>query len=345
MDSYNVAAQECTNNQKERIKKARKIFGSIGWRFAVFAIVVNVLQVVYAVLLDDFSSEVWYSWMMIVVPMYVIGFPFIWLLVRSLPAQVPEKHKLGFGKILLCIIIGTGLVGIGSYLGSFIETIITMPFGSEDVDLDGLTSLMLNSNAVLRILTVGVLAPIFEELMFRKLIIDRTIKYGEWISIFISGFMFGLFHGNFSQFFFAMFLGMFWAFIYLRTGKVWYTIIFHMAVNLASSVVSVYLLSKIPMDEFLIADTLSEKELMSLFTDNLVIFILLLAWFGILYIMGLAGIIIFLINKNKFILKKQEMELPAEKRVQAAVLNIGMIFFILVTVAMFTLYYLPASLF
>ena len=48
-----------------------------------------------------------------------------------------------------------------------------------------------------------VLAPVMEELIFRKVLIDRTIVYGDKAAVVLSGLLFGVFHGNFHQFFYA----------------------------------------------------------------------------------------------------------------------------------------------
>ncbi len=89
---------------------------------------------------------------------------------------------------------------------------------------------------------IGICAPVVEELTFRKLLVDRLVKYGAVFSVIMSGLMFGLIHGNFGQFFYAFFLGCLFAAIYVKTGNVLYTIILHMIVNMSSSVIGVYVL-------------------------------------------------------------------------------------------------------
>ena len=58
-----------------------------------------------------------------------------------------------------------------------------------------------NSGLIANLIIITIIAPIFEELTFRKLLIDRTIKYGGTISVLLSGLLFAFFHGNLSQFF------------------------------------------------------------------------------------------------------------------------------------------------
>ena len=77
-----------------------------------------------------------------------------------------------------------------------------------------------------------VIGPIVEEIMFRKLAIDRLLPYGEKIAVFLPAFIFGLIHGNFYQFFYAFFLGMLFSFIYVKTGKIIYSTILHCFINI-----------------------------------------------------------------------------------------------------------------
>ncbi|MDL2236926.1 CPBP family intramembrane metalloprotease, partial [Christensenellaceae bacterium OttesenSCG-928-K19] len=79
--------------------------------------------------------------------------------------------------------------------------------------------------------TVCILAPIAEEFIFRKLLIDRLARYGQWVAVFTSALLFGLFHGNFSQFFYAFGAGLVFGYVYIKTGKVWYTMLLHGIIN------------------------------------------------------------------------------------------------------------------
>lgn len=85
---------------------------------------------------------------------------------------------------------------------------------------------------------VAVLAPVFEELVFRKLIIDRIRRYGEWTAILYSAIAFGLFHCNLYQVIYAAALGLILGYVYVRTGRVTLTIIMHICVNASSSILA-----------------------------------------------------------------------------------------------------------
>ena len=146
---------------------------------------------------------------------------------------------MGFGRFLLFWMMTLGLAFVGAVIGLLTEKLLP---NNQSVDITGV---MLGSSMFLRVLAIGILAPIFEELIFRKFMIDRLIKHGEFVAIFLSGLTFGLFHGNFQQFFFATFIGWLFAFLYIRTGNILHTILLHMAINLGTSVVTMYLLGKL----------------------------------------------------------------------------------------------------
>ena len=85
------------------------------------------------------------------------------------------------------------------------------------------------------------IAPVMEELMFRKLLIDRVVQYGQKTAVIVSGVGFGLFHGNFFQFFYACAIGMVFAYLYSSTGRIRYSIMLHMVINFVGGFVSLFL--------------------------------------------------------------------------------------------------------
>ena len=222
-----------------------------------------------------------------------------------------------------------------NYVGSFITSIISYIKGSAVNNV--LQSAVSGVHPLIVTLVTVVCAPIMEELIFRKLLIDRAIRYGEGIAIMLSGIMFGLFHGNLSQFIYAFTLGIFLGFIYIRTGNVKYTIILHMIINFVGTVASVFIWDLIDLETInaltMIAD---EAEMMQAMLEVLPGMLLLLLFsFGILGIV-IAGIVlgIVFLCKKKFFLKKVGIALPKGKRFVTVMINVGMILFSLFWIVM-----------
>ena len=112
------------------------------------------------------------------------------------------------------------------YCGNLVGTLITTVVGTlkgSAVD-NALMTYATESNMIVTFIYMVICAPILEEYIFRKLIVDRTVKYGQGVAIVLSGLMFGLFHGNLNQFAYAFLLGMFLAFLYVKTGNLKITI-------------------------------------------------------------------------------------------------------------------------
>ena len=82
-------------------------------------------------------------------------------------------------------------------------------------------------------LSIVIAAPIFEELIFRGIMLDGLLKrYSPVKSILISAIMFGIVHLNPWQFVAALFVGILSGWIYYRTKSLTLSIVIHMTVNL-----------------------------------------------------------------------------------------------------------------
>ena len=94
---------------------------------------------------------------------------------------------------------------------------------------------MLDSYPVILNLLLGcVIAPLAEEYLFRRLLLDRLRPYGDRFAILASALCFGLFHGNLNQFFYACAMGALLAYVVLRTGCLRQSILLHALVNFTS---------------------------------------------------------------------------------------------------------------
>lgn len=127
---------------------------------------------------------------------------------------------------------------IGNILGLAITAIISF-FTPFEV-INPVQTLINSTDIWLNLFLISIIGPIFEEILFRKLLIDRSIKYGAKVSILLSALIFGLIHGNLNQFFYAFLLGGFFAYVYIKTGEIKYTITLHIIVNMMGSVVSLF---------------------------------------------------------------------------------------------------------
>ncbi len=163
------------------------------------------------------------------------------LLRKASDAAPVAKQPLAGGAILLYILAAFGVWGVGALLGNLPALF--------DVPRIGMTVLSEDSTLVTTILNTAlavIAAPLLEEWIFRKLLIDRLHIFGEPTAILASALLFGLVHGNSAQFFLAFFLGLLFGVLYCKTGKIRYTILLHAIINFFASLPSLlYLFPKL----------------------------------------------------------------------------------------------------
>lgn len=80
-------------------------------------------------------------------------------------------------------------------------------------------------------LYVSLAAPVFEEILFRGLILRSLQPYGKKFAIFASAYMFGLFHGNIVQSPYAFVVGLVLGYVAVEYSMVW-AMVLHMINNL-----------------------------------------------------------------------------------------------------------------
>ena len=84
-------------------------------------------------------------------------------------------------------------------------------------------------------------AAIFEELFCRGFLLDALKPYGNGFAIIVTGFLFGIMHGNFQQFFYTFVLGMVLAYITVQTGSILAATILHAMFNSLAAIMMLFL--------------------------------------------------------------------------------------------------------
>lgn len=220
----------------------KKFFSKIGINYLIYAISALIIQIIAVNILEVANNSLLYDFNVITILFaisnYVLPFPILFYLMKKIDAQTLEKQNLSLKTFLLYLSITFTLMWIGNIVGLAITSALGTIFQTEITN--PVEKLINSSDIWLNLILISVAGPIFEEIFFRKFLIDRTIKYGARVSIILSAVIFGFFHGNISQFFYAFLLGGFFAYVYIKTGKIIYPIILHIIVNLMGSVVSLF---------------------------------------------------------------------------------------------------------
>lgn len=296
----------------------RRFFSKIGFNYFALGIIVLVLNLFIGLFISiinpnllsnqtmmTFFSAIW---------TYLLPLPIFIYIMRKTEAKTLEKHKMTVKTFVICISITMFLMWIGNIMG----VIITSGIGSliQHEVANPINDVINNSGLVANLIIITTIAPIFEELIFRKLLIDRTIKYGGTISVLLSGLLFALFHGNLNQFFYAFLLGGFFAIVYIKTGQIKYTIGLHMIINFIGSVVSLFVSQ--PLMDLANGSVISPTS-----TFGVILYILITLG---LTVMGLIYSIKYF-DKSQF--DGSEKEIILKNPVSTILLNPGIICFIL----------------
>lgn len=224
--------------QSNKIITSKQCFSHIGMAFCLLAVVTIATQSVLIALLHVFAPQAFqqtaYSLIIAFVPMYAVGVPVCARLLHRVPRMPSQQSKMGIKDFCKWLIICFGVMYVGSFIGQICVAIVGSFVGHT---LTNSTSELISQSSVLtNTVVIALIAPIVEELLFRKLLIDRVRPFGERVAILLSGVMFGLFHGNFYQFFYAAGVGMVFAYVYVRTSRIRYSIFMHMIINITGAV-------------------------------------------------------------------------------------------------------------
>ncbi len=168
---------------------------------------------------------------------YLLAFPvflFITLGMKSKSGTV--KEKLSFKEFIFLFFIGEALMYVGNIIGTGINSVIGSFTGSSPEN--SIETIVNETPVWLLFILVVVVGPIVEEIICRKIMIDKLSVFGDGVAIVFSAVAFGMLHLNLYQFFYAAFLGILLGYIYAKTRKIKYTIIIHMIVNFLGSIVA-----------------------------------------------------------------------------------------------------------
>ncbi len=230
----------------ERLQIASVLLG-ISFIFLFAAIAQVILDLIICAAAPAIAAADWYPWVASSVPMYVLAMPASLLLFSMGRATPPRRgERLSLLVLLGLVAICFAVTYAGNLLGTLVNAIIGRITG--EMPENTLESMTAAAPFWANLLFVGILAPIMEEIFFRKLVIDRLRRYGEIFALLVSGVIFGLVHGNFYQFFYAAAMGILFGYVYLRTGRLRYTVILHLAINLVGGVYTTEMMRLIDPD-------------------------------------------------------------------------------------------------
>lgn len=320
-----AAREKAVRSPQER-REARRAFSRMGFATLAVFFLSTVLQMGVGLLAPGILSTTVGFWLATFAPIYLVGFPVGWLMIRRMPRTQLIPGKAGGKRMTVVTLISIFMMYAGNMVGILISWLATVLTGIEPQApvLDFATSDAL----VFKLLFMVILAPLLEEFFFRKLLIDRMSRYGEGLSVVVSAAMFGLFHGNLNQMFYAFSLGLVFGYIYLKTGRLRYSVGLHMGLNLLGGVVAPWLLEQLndaPVD---------------LLTELLSPAVLLMAAYSMLMMSAaVTGLVLLCVNARNIRFTPAPQQLGKE-RWGTVLWNPGMLLFLLTCLGMVALTFL-----
>ena len=254
---------------------------------------------------------------------YLFAMPLFCYALNPLPTIRPYQEKMSgkdaLGGFCVCLL---GMM-VGNYISNIIiiwfDTMLGSPTENPIADAIAPTD---PATVAVTVIFMVIIGPILEEILFRKILCSKLLPLGEGYAIFLSAAIFGLFHGNFYQFAYAFLIGAVFALIYVKTGKLIYPIIYHMALNLLGSVVGPWILEQIDIErlyQMLEAGTLdpSDPIIKPLF--------LLMIYETVTMIAAAVGLVLLFKAKkrNAIVLEKGILPPPKTNRMANLFCNVG----------------------
>ena len=255
--------------------------------------------------------------------MYGASILILSLFLKGLPTLEGEpKHRLGFRAFLgyFCSMRGVAtMLSIVGFLVSLIvillvrgpENLAELLFKSNPLPFDD------SSSVAVELILICVAAPLLEELMFRRLLMDALRPFGDVVAILYSGIAFGLLHMNFQQLFYAAGVGLIFGYVMVKTNNIWYCIGLHAALNTTSAII-------LP---FMDGVDLNNPDLQS------ASFIAVGFFVGVLLVISVTGIVLFFANIKKIRVEGPRFRFSVPVGGKQALINAGTIPYILICIA------------
>ena len=167
--------------------------------------------------------------------MLVIGC-FYWVRSKVSFRELIRFHSLSPITILLILFLSITILPVVTLVNA-----ISMLFATNIVS--GEIGNMLTNSLSFGIFAIAIVPGFVEEFIYRGIIFQSYQKYSWKKAVLLSGFLFGIMHGNFNQFLYAWVLGMIFAVVVEVTDSILSTMIMHFMIN-GTNVVMAFLLEK-----------------------------------------------------------------------------------------------------
>ncbi|HHV28823.1 CPBP family intramembrane glutamic endopeptidase [Acetivibrio mesophilus] len=156
--------------------------------------------------------------------------------------EVLRFRKTGISNLGLSLILGASLNVFISYALVYLESIA--PLENISKEYEQIMERVMDGNSIIVFITVGVMAPIIEEIIFRGLVLNELKKaLPIYPAITLQALIFGIYHLNLIQGLYAALLGIVLGIVTEKTRSIWAPILIHISFNSLST-----LINKVPIN-------------------------------------------------------------------------------------------------
>jgi membrane protease YdiL (CAAX protease family) len=200
----------------DRVKSVNRVF--------LATVLVSLLGAVFnnwvGMFTDNYLVLLLISQIILVIPSVV------YLLIYKLNVgRAIRFHKIKLSNVILIIVFAYLI----SPLMSFINA-LSMMFVQNDIS-DVMFNIVEHNSLLTSFLMVAFIPCILEESVYRGILYNEYSKINPRKAIFLSGFLFGIIHGNLNQFSYAFVMGIVFALLIEATDSILATMIVHFIIN------------------------------------------------------------------------------------------------------------------
>ena len=234
-----VPEEELRHQELARLKRRSNYAGGVAWLIMASQSPILLVEVIGALILsggvstsltlwlDQYGTAVTAIWgmiqyiVMLGVPLGV-GLYFC----RKTDTTIIVNQKIPATHAIALLSVGLSMCVVGNFVASWFSDWV----GAEPISLplsDDRTPLVL----LLSLVSTAVLPAIFEELVFRGVILQLLRPAGDVTALVLSSVLFGMTHGNVEQIPFATLFGLACGYFVLKTGNIYLGMVLHFLNN------------------------------------------------------------------------------------------------------------------
>lgn len=205
-----------------------------GAAFSIASVLPSLLAVVFLIVLaimgaENYQEKDWYIYVSYLLSPIAFSLVLFWYLnYTKTPFKIAcQKQKCKAKYFAIAVLMQIGLFSLSELNAYFLQFL--SKFGYQD---SGILLPSMDGVGFLGVLfVVAVLPAVFEEIMFRGILLGGLKSFGKWGAVFICGALFSLYHQNPAQTLYQFCCGVAFALVAVKAGSILPTVLSHFLNN------------------------------------------------------------------------------------------------------------------